>query len=73
MDKTIEINGKDIVIFRNAPKDLLELQMKKGPGENAKLRVAIWYQTKAQVDEMDRRLDAQKEEYMKKKAAEGAK
>jgi hypothetical protein len=73
LDKTVEINGKDIVIFRNAPKNLVELQMKRGPGANAKLQVAIWYQTKAQVDELDKRLDAQKEEYMKKKAAEGAK
>jgi hypothetical protein len=70
MDKTIEINGKDVVIFRNAAKNLVELQMQKGPGNNAKLNVAIWYQTKAQVDEVDKKAKALAEAHVAKMKAE---
>lgn len=67
MDKTIEIDGKDMVIFRNPAKDMVTLEMKVVSG---KTRTSLLHQSAAQVEELDRQVKAQGERIKKKLAEE---
>jgi hypothetical protein len=58
-DKPIEISIYQVLIFRNQPKDLIELKMKDL--DDGRTRVLAEFQTAAQVEEMDRRLKAEAE------------
>ena len=67
MDKTIEIDGKDMVIFRNPAKDMVTLEMKVVSG---KTRTSLLHQSAAQVEELDRQVKAQGERIKKQLAEE---
>jgi hypothetical protein len=58
LDKPIQIDHKEVVIFRNPQKDMLTLEMYEVEGRN---RISLKHQTKAEVDELDSLADAYRE------------
>jgi len=70
-DVLTEIDERDVLVFRNAEKDLLSLAF-TAPRDGRE-QVTLTYQSGAEIDEMNRKLDAQRDAYMaKKKAGEAA-
>ncbi|OAI57174.1 hypothetical protein AYO49_02620 [Verrucomicrobiaceae bacterium SCGC AG-212-N21] len=70
LDKTIEINGKNMVIFRNEPKDMITLEMQNRFGSS---NVSLLLQSATTVAEIDQKLNAQAEARKAKMKAEAAK
>ncbi len=62
------VDGKQVMTWRNADSDLLTLE--RAPPRGAQANVAIAYQTRAQLDAMNRRLDEQAAAYLKAKQAD---
>ena len=70
MKEPMKINSYDVLVFRNEAKDMLKVGTR--PGREGGLRVFAEHMTAAEIDEMNRRLDAQAEAYKAKKAAAAA-
>lgn len=64
LDAPIEDEGKQVMTWRNADQDLLALSFAAAQPDTA--NVAISYQSKAQIDAMNARLDAQAEAWKKR-------
>jgi hypothetical protein len=70
-DKTVKIDWKDFLIFRNPEKDLLEMQLTT---VDDKTRAMVRFQTAAEVAEMDKAVKAEAERIKAERAkAEGPK
>ena len=61
MDAATKIEGDQVIVFRNGAKDMLKLAMRAVPAGG--LAVGLDYQSAAEIEEMNRKLDAQAEAF----------
>jgi hypothetical protein len=64
MTETTHTDGKEVLAFRNESNDLVTISVGKGTGNV--LQVTLQLQTVAQIDEMNKKLDAQAAAYRAK-------